>query len=127
MALAIKAEGIFKTFRSGWWGRKQKSVLKGVDLQIEEGEIFGILGPNGAGKTTLLSILSTLLLPDQGKIQILGIDGLRDGNRIRERVNISSGNANFLWSLTVKRESPFLWDALWPDRKSTRRKGQGVD
>jgi ABC-2 type transport system ATP-binding protein len=76
MALAIKAEGIFKTFRSGWWGRKQKLVLKGIDLQIEEGEIFGILGPNGAGKTTLLSILATLLFPDQGKIQILGIDGL---------------------------------------------------
>lgn len=107
MALAIKAEGIFKTFRSGWLGRKQKLVLKGVDLQIEEGEIFGILGPNGAGKTTLLSILSTLLLPDRGKIQILGIDGLRDGKRIRERVNISSGNANFLWSLTVRENLHF--------------------
>jgi ABC-2 type transport system ATP-binding protein len=107
MALAIKAEGIFKTFRSGWWGRKQKLVLKGVDLQIEEGEIFGILGPNGAGKTTLLSILSTLLLPDRGKIEILGMDGLRDGHRIREKVNSSSGNANFLWSLTVRENLHF--------------------
>jgi len=107
MALAIKAEGIFKTFRSGWWGRKQKLVLKGIDLQIEEGEIFGILGPNGAGKTTLLSILSTLLFPDRGKIQILGMDGLRDGHRVREKVNISSGNANFLWSLTVKENLHF--------------------
>ena len=107
MVLAIKAEGIYKTFRSGWWGKNQKLVLKGVDLQIEEGEIFGILGPNGAGKTTLLSILSTLLLPDQGRIQILGIDGLRDGKRIRERVNISSGNANFLWSLTVRENLHF--------------------
>jgi ABC-2 type transport system ATP-binding protein len=107
MALAIKAEGIYKTFRSGWWGRNRKLVLKGVDLQIEEGEIFGILGPNGAGKTTLLSILSTLLLPDQGRFQLLGIDGLLDGKRIRERVNISSGNANFLWSLTVKENLHF--------------------
>jgi ABC-2 type transport system ATP-binding protein len=107
MALAIKAEGIFKTFRSGWWGRKQKLVLKGIDLQIEEGEIFGILGPNGAGKTTLLSILSTLLFPDQGKIQILNMDGLRDGHRVREKVNISSGNANFLWSLTVRENLHF--------------------
>ena len=107
MALAIKAEGIYKTFRSGWRGEKQKLVLKGVDLRIEEGEIFGIMGPNGAGKTTLLSILSTLLLPDQGTIQILGIDGLRDGKRVRERVNISSGNANFLWSLTVRENLHF--------------------
>ena len=107
MALAIKAEGIFKTFRSGWWSKRKKEVLKGINLQIEEGEIFGILGPNGAGKTTLLSILSTLLLPDRGKIQILGIDGLQNGHRIREKVNISSGNANFLWSLTVRENLHF--------------------
>jgi len=107
MALAIKAEGIFKTFRSGWRGRRQKEALKGINLQIEEGEIFGILGPNGAGKTTLLSILSTLLLPDRGKVQILGIDGLRNDHQIRERVNICSGNANFLWSLTVRENLHF--------------------
>jgi ABC-2 type transport system ATP-binding protein len=101
MALAIEAEGIVKTFRSGWWHRRVKEVLKGIDLQVEEGEIFGILGPNGAGKTTLLSILSTLLLPEQGSVRILGIDALRDGHRIRERVNISSGNANFIWNLSV--------------------------
>ena len=102
MALAIKAEGIFKTFRSGWWKRREKEALKGVDLQIEEGEIFGILGPNGAGKTTLLSILCTLLLPDRGNVHILGMDGMHDEQQIREKVNVVSGNANFLWSLTVK-------------------------
>jgi ABC-2 type transport system ATP-binding protein len=107
MALAIQVEGIFKTYRSGWLRKKKKLALKGIDLQINKGEIFGILGPNGAGKTTLLSILATLLLPDRGKIQILGIDGVHNGHRIRERVNISSGNANFLWSLTVKENLHF--------------------
>jgi ABC-2 type transport system ATP-binding protein len=102
MAFAIKAEGIFKTFRSGWWKKRQKEALKGVDLQIEEKEIFGILGPNGAGKTTLLSILCTLLLPDRGNVSILGMDVLHDERQIRKKVNIVSGNANFLWSLTVK-------------------------
>jgi ABC-2 type transport system ATP-binding protein len=102
MAYAIQAEGIFKTFRSGWWKKREKEALKGVDLQIEEGEIFGILGPNGAGKTTLLSILCTLLLPDRGNVNILGMDGIHDEHQIRERVNVVSGNANFLWSLTVK-------------------------
>jgi len=102
MALAIRAEGIFKTFRSGWRGKRQKEALKGVDLQIEEREIFGILGPNGAGKTTLLSILCTLLLPDRGNVYILGMDALHDGHQIRKRVNMVSGNANFLWSLTVR-------------------------
>jgi len=102
MALAIRTEEIFKTFRSGWRWKRQKEALKGIDLQIEEGEIFGILGPNGAGKTTLLSILCTLLLPDRGSVYILGLDGLHDGQEIRKKVNIVSGNANFLWSLTVK-------------------------
>ena len=102
MAYAIKAEGIFKTFRSGWWKKRQKEALKGIDLRIEEREIFGILGPNGAGKTTLLSILSTLLLPDRGNVYILGMDALYDERQIRKKVNIVSGNANFLWSLTVK-------------------------
>ncbi len=107
METVIKAEGIFKTYRSGWWKKKEKEALKGVDLEVEEGEIFGILGPNGAGKTTFLSILSTLLLPDRGKFQILGFDGIRHGEQVRERVNISSGNANFLWSLTVKENLHF--------------------
>jgi ABC-2 type transport system ATP-binding protein len=102
MTIAIRAEGIYKTFRSGWMRRRKKEALKGIDLQIEEGEIFGILGPNGAGKTTLLSILCTLLLPDRGIVNILGMDGIHDGQQIRKRVNIVSGNANFLWSLTVK-------------------------
>jgi ABC-2 type transport system ATP-binding protein len=96
MALAIKTEGIVKTYRSGWTGKRLKEALKGIDLQIEEGEIFGILGPNGAGKTTLLSIVCTLFLPDRGSVYILGMDGLYDGNQIRKRVNIVSGNANFL-------------------------------
>jgi ABC-2 type transport system ATP-binding protein len=102
MAYAIKAEGIFKTFRSGWWKKRKKEALKGIDLQIEEREIFGILGPNGAGKTTLMSILSTLLLPDRGNVHILGMNGLQDEHHIRKRVNVVSGNANFLWSLTIK-------------------------
>src|SRR4030043_725651 len=124
MALAIKAEGIFKTFRSGWWGRKEKLVLKGIDLQIEEGEIFGILGPNGAGKTTLLSILCTLLLPDRGSVHILGLDGLHDGQEIRKRVNIVSGNANFLWSLTVKENLHYYGMLYGLKKKEGEKKGE---
>jgi len=122
MAYAIKAEGIFKTFRSGWWKKREKEALKGIDLQIEEREIFGILGPNGAGKTTLLSILCTLLLPDRGNVYILGMDGLHEERQIRKRVNIVSGNANFLWSLTVKENLHYYGMLYGLPRKEREKK-----
>ena len=120
MALAVRVRDLWKSFRSGWFQAIRNEVLQGIDLDIEEGRIFGILGPNGAGKTTFLSILSTLLLPDRGQIQVLGMDVVRQGNRVRQRINISSGNANFLWSLTVRENLTFyamLYGLGWGDRK----------
>ena len=96
--LAVKAKEIYKYYKSQ---DGKKEVLKNVSIDIEEGEIFGILGPNGAGKTTLISILSTLSIPDAGKVEIFGIDALKDPNSVKCIVNISSGNPNFPWSLTV--------------------------
>ena len=63
--LAIDARDVEKTFRSGWFGRRETPALRGVSLTVERGSIVGVLGPNGAGKTTLLSILATLLTPDR--------------------------------------------------------------
>ncbi len=97
--LAVEAKGIYKYFKNGAGGKKE--VLKDVSVSIDEGEIFGILGPNGAGKTTLISVLSTLTIPDGGKVKIFGIDALSLANEVKSIVNISSGNPNFPWSLTV--------------------------
>jgi ABC-2 type transport system ATP-binding protein len=96
--LAVKAQGIYKYYKSS---EGKKNVLKNVSINIDQGEIFGILGPNGAGKTTLISILSTLSIPDSGNVEIFGIDALKDPNGVKCIVNISSGNPNFPWSLTV--------------------------
>jgi ABC-2 type transport system ATP-binding protein len=100
--LAIEAHDLEKTFRSGWFRRRQTHALRGVSLSVPRGMIFGLLGPNGAGKTTLLSILATLLLPDRGRALILGHDVVRDAAVIRRRLNMASGNASFLWSLRVE-------------------------
>ncbi|MDF0591323.1 ABC transporter ATP-binding protein [Candidatus Methanocrinis natronophilus] len=96
---ALRAEKICKSFKRLF---QEKKVLFDISLSIERGEIFGILGPNGAGKTTLMSIFSTLIRPDGGSLEVLGRDALRDTHAIRERINISSGNPNFPWSLTVR-------------------------
>jgi ABC-2 type transport system ATP-binding protein len=83
----IKTTQLRKSFRSGK-GRKATTVeaVRGVDLDVSEGEIFGFLGPNGAGKTTTLRMLSTLLIPDGGTANIAGADLLADPAGVRRRV-----------------------------------------
>ncbi|MEM0089452.1 MAG: ABC transporter ATP-binding protein, partial [Archaeoglobaceae archaeon] len=76
-------------------------ALKGINLRVPKGEIFGLLGPNGAGKTTLVSIMATLLRQTRGEVEVLGFDSLKDAKEIRKRINIASGNPNLIWSLTV--------------------------
>ena len=97
---AVEVRALEKTFRTGWPRRRSQPALRGVSFVVPRGAIFGVLGPNGAGKTTLLSILATLLLPDRGAARVLGLDVTRDAHRVRERINLSSGSASFLWSLT---------------------------
>jgi len=58
-------------------------ALDGISLEVERGKIFGLLGPNGAGKTTAVKIMTTLVRPDQGKIEIAGADLLTDPDKVR--------------------------------------------
>ena len=72
---AILAEGVKKSFGD-------VHALKGIDLSIAEGSIFGLLGPNGAGKTTAVRILTTLLRPDDGRARVSGFDVVEDAEQI---------------------------------------------
>jgi ABC-2 type transport system ATP-binding protein len=74
--------------------RLQKSygdvqALRGVDLRVERGSVFGLLGPNGAGKTTAVRILTTLLRPDGGSARVAGFDLVSDAPRVRERIGLA--------------------------------------
>lgn len=95
-------EGVMKTYVFGWPRRKRKVALKDITLAVPEGVIWGVLGPNGAGKTTLLSILSNLLTAEKGAIRVLGEDIRTRSAAICHRINLSSGHANFPWSMTVR-------------------------
>jgi len=126
MNYAIVAKSVYKTYRSGFWGRKITRALQGVDLSIKEGEIFGLLGPNGAGKTTLLNIFSCQLLPDSGEVWVLGNEITRQAtNELKSRLNMCSGNPNFPWSLTVGENLKFyslLYGLCRKDCKETIEK-----
>lgn len=64
----------------------ERVAVQGVSFSIEEGEIFGLLGPNGAGKTTTLSILSTLLIPDEGDVTISDHDLIREAKQVKRLI-----------------------------------------
>lgn len=84
----IQTKGLRKTFKM----RKGQPVeaVKGVDLCIKQGEIFGFLGPNGAGKTTTLRMLTTLIPPSGGEARVVGHDLLKESGRVRERIGYVS-------------------------------------
>jgi ABC-2 type transport system ATP-binding protein len=84
---AVWAEGLRKRF-----GRTE--ALRGVDLDVPRGSVFGLLGPNGAGKTTTVRILSTLTLPDAGQARVAGYDVVRDADKVRYRIGLAGQHAS---------------------------------
>jgi ABC-2 type transport system ATP-binding protein len=106
---AIDVRGVTRTFesRKGFLFREmtRTEALRGVDLQIEQGSIFGLLGPNGAGKTTLTKILSTLLLPTSGSAKVLGHDVVREVEWLRPRIGLVLGGERGLYNRISGREN----------------------
>ena len=80
--IAIHVTGLKKSF-------KTTTVLKGVDLTVQKGEIFALLGANGAGKTTLVKILSTLTKQDSGSAKVHGFDVLDEPERVRQSISLT--------------------------------------
>ncbi|MEX2372804.1 MAG: ATP-binding cassette domain-containing protein [Dehalococcoidia bacterium] len=65
------------------------AALRGIDLEVERGIVFGLLGPNGAGKTTLVRILTTLQRPDAGSARVVGFDVVRDAQSLRRSIGLA--------------------------------------
>lgn len=94
MALAIRAEKLTKRF----FQRGEVVAVDHLDLEVEEGEIFGFLGPNGAGKTTTIKMLLGLIFPDEGSAQVLGYPA--GDQEMRRQVSYLPENPYFYDHLT---------------------------
>ena len=76
-------------------------AVRGVDFEIEQGEVFGLLGPNGAGKTTTVEILEGYRKRDAGEVEVLGVDPARAGGDWRERIGVVLQSSAMYETLTV--------------------------
>jgi ABC-2 type transport system ATP-binding protein len=99
--LAIETKALTKKY-------KDKTAVNGIDLKIEEGELFALLGVNGAGKTTTIKMLSGLIIPTSGDITIEGLDMKKDTLKIKEFLNVSPQETAIAPNLTVKENLEFM-------------------
>jgi ABC-2 type transport system ATP-binding protein len=92
---AISVQGLRKSY-----GRLE--AVRGVDFEIEVGEVFGLLGPNGAGKTTTVEILEGYRERDAGRVTVLGHDPQRPGPEFRQRIGVVLQQSDLWPNLTVQ-------------------------
>ena len=92
--VAVKVEGLTKSFGT-------RLTLRGIDLEINQGESVVIFGPNGAGKTTLLKVLATIMNPSSGKVIIAGLDTKESAEEARHLIGIVSHNTFLYGNLTA--------------------------
>ncbi len=103
---AIEVLNLQRDFQTtiGVFNRKKKTVkaVQDISFEIADGELFGLLGPNGAGKTTTVKMLTTLLIPTGGTARILGLDIIKDAEKVRPRIGfIFGGERGLYWRLNA--------------------------
>jgi ABC-2 type transport system ATP-binding protein len=109
--ITVEAHDLGRTFQV----KKQAAVvaLERIDLQVQEGEIFGVLGPNGAGKTTTIRILSTLLLPTRGWAKVNGFDVATEPEKVRRAINMASGAEKAGYDFITARKNLWFFSQLY--------------
>lgn len=83
-------------------------AVEEISFEVEEAELFGLIGPDGAGKTTIFRILTTLLKPDSGQAEVLGLDVVEDYQKIRPKVGYMPGRFSLYKDLTVEENLAFF-------------------
>ena len=95
MSAAIHIDNLFKSY-------KEVEALKGISFDVPHGELFGLIGPDGSGKTTLFRILTTLIFPDKGEVNVLQLDPIKDYKLLRKKIGYMPGRFSLYQDLTVE-------------------------
>ena len=108
----IKIENLFKEFPLNKEQKKERntsdkfaSAAEDVSFNCNPGEVFSLLGPNGAGKTTILRMLSTVIQPSSGSIEICGIDAIKYPREARKKIGFLTGSTGLYARLSAMRLS----------------------
>ena len=104
----ISINNISKTYT----GKEPIVALDNVNLQIEQGELFGLIGPDGAGKTSLFRILTTLILADKGNAEVMGMDVVNNYKEIRNKIGYMPGRFSLYQDLTIEENLHFFADVF---------------
>ncbi|MEV6487489.1 ATP-binding cassette domain-containing protein [Actinoplanes sp. NPDC051633] len=115
MTYTVSARGVRKSFG-------EVSVLRGLDLEVAEGEVFALLGPNGAGKTTAVRILTTLLRPDAGAAAVCGHDVVRSRREVQRLISLTGQSAAVDELLTGEENLVMLGRLRRLGRRGARRR-----
>lgn len=99
----ISVRDLKKTYNRG-----KTQALKGINFNVEQGEIFGLIGPDGAGKTSIFRILSTLILADSGSVEVDGYDVVKDYKAIRQHIGYMPGRFSLYQDMTVEENLSFF-------------------
>ena len=100
---AVEATDLTKSYNT-------ETALDALNFEVQEGELFGFIGADGAGKTTLFRILTSLLLPDEGKAQVLGLDVAADYRELRNWYGYMPGRFSLYQDLSVEENLRFFAD-----------------
>jgi len=117
--VTIYAQGLVKQFKTH---SGTVTAVNNVDLQVRQGETFGLIGPDGAGKTTSVRVILGLLTRTAGESSILGYDSMRDTYAIRERVGYIAQQFALPPDLTVRENMRFFANVQGVSRKEQRRR-----
>jgi ABC-2 type transport system ATP-binding protein len=97
-ASSLRLTGLEKHYS----GSPPVTALAGIDLEVAPGEMFGLLGPNGAGKSTTVGICTTRIRPTAGRVEVAGLDALRDPAGVKRRIGVVTQSNTLDRSLTLR-------------------------